>query len=127
MLEIQPSQNTAIRGNVLLINIPPKVWRPKVINRYIPTYNSSDIDEGFFDYKCYGKAVFRPTFQWKDTDRQDLISYQEDKDSEELQAYIKIREDASNEHKSTIINLVKTYWDCFCKKGVRRHSKTSML
>ena len=47
MLEFQPSQNTAIRGNGVLINIPPKVWRPKVINRYIPTNNSSDIDEGF--------------------------------------------------------------------------------
>ena len=82
------------------------MWRPKVINRYIPTDYSSDIDEGIFDYKCYGKAVFRPIFQWKDTDRQDLISYQENKDSEELHAHIKIGEDASNEHKSTIINLV---------------------
>ena len=97
------------------------MWRPKVINRYIPTDYSSDIDEGIFDYKCYGKAVFRPIFQWKDTDRQDLISYQENKDSEELHAHIKIGEDASNEHKSTIINLVKKYWDSFCKKGARRH------
>ena len=76
------------------------MWRPKVINRYIPINNLSDIDEGFFYYKCYGKAVFRPTFQWKDTDRQDLIFYQEDKDSEELHAHIKIGEDASNEYNS---------------------------
>ena len=89
------------------------MWRPKVINRYHPTGYSSDIDEVFFYYKCYGKSVFRPIFQWKDTYRQDLISYQEDTDSEELQAHIKIGEDASNEHKSTIINLVKKYWNCF--------------
>ena len=94
------------------------MWRPKVINRYIPTDNSSDIDEGFFYYKCYSKAVFQRTFQWKDTDRQDLISYQEDKDSKELHAHIKIGEDASNEHKSTIINLVKIYWDFFARKDL---------
>ena len=81
----------------------------------------------FFYYKCYGKAVFQPTFQWKDTDRQDLISYQEDTDSKELQAHIKIGEDASNEHKSTIIILVKTYWDIFCKKGSRRHIHPSSV
>ena len=78
-----------MRGNVLLINISPKVLRSKLINRYIHTDYSSDIDEGVVDYKYYGKAVFRPIFQWKDTDRQDLISYQEDKDSKELQAHIK--------------------------------------
>ena len=79
-----------MRGNILLINIPPKVWRPKVINRYIHTDYSSDIDEAVFDCKCYGKVVFRPIIQWKDTDRQDLISYQEDKNRKELQAHIAI-------------------------------------
>ena len=110
-----------MRGNVLLINISPKVLRSKLINRYIHTDYSSDIDEGVVDYKYYDTAVFRPIFQWNDTDRRDLISYQEDKDSEELQMHIKIGEDASNEYKSTIVNLVKKYWDCFCKKQAKRH------
>ena len=96
------------------------MWRPEVINRYIPVDYSSDIDEGFFDYKCYGKAVFRLISKWKYTDRQDLISYQEDKDSEELHANIRIGKDASNEHKSRIMGIVKKYWDFFGKKGVRR-------
>ena len=73
-----------MRGDVLLITIPPKVWRPKVINRYIPIDYSSDIDEGVFDYKCYGKAVFRPIVSWNDTERQDIIFYQEDEDSEKI-------------------------------------------
>ena len=49
-----------MRGNVLLFNIPPKVWNPKAINRYIPADYLSDINEGVFDYKYNGKAVFRP-------------------------------------------------------------------
>ena len=62
LLEFQPSQNTAMRGNILLINIPSKVWISKAIDRYIPTGHSSDIDEGVFDYKCYGKTLFRRIF-----------------------------------------------------------------
>ena len=58
------------------------MWRPQVINRYIPIDYASDIEEGFIDYKCYGKVAFRPILKWKDTDRQDLISYQEGIDSE---------------------------------------------
>ena len=58
LLEFQPSHNIAIRGNVLLINISLEVWRRKVINRYVPTNYSSNIDEGVFDYKCYDKVVF---------------------------------------------------------------------
>ena len=53
-----------MRGNVLLINITPKVWVSKVINRYIPIDYSGDIYEGVFYYKCYGKAVFRPIVKW---------------------------------------------------------------
>ena len=65
-----------MRGNFLLINIPPKVWKPKVINRYTPVDYSSDIDKGVFDYNCYGKVVFQLISKWKYTDRQDLIFYQ---------------------------------------------------
>ena len=61
-----------------------------MINKYITIDYSSDIDEGVFDYKCYGKAVFRSIVKWKDTERQGLISYQEDKDGEELQVHIRI-------------------------------------
>ena len=62
-----------MRGNVLLITIPPKVSISKEINRYIPIAYSSDIDEGLLDYKCYGKVVFRPIVKWKDIERQHLI------------------------------------------------------
>ena len=47
-----------MRGNFVLINTPLKMWKPKIINIYIPTNYSSDIDEGVFDYKCYDKVVF---------------------------------------------------------------------
>ena len=36
-----------MQGLVLLINIPPKVWRPKQINKFVPTDTYDDIQDGF--------------------------------------------------------------------------------
>ena len=102
-----------------MIIIPPKVWRPKVISRYIPVNDLSDIDEGISDYKQYEKAVFRPISQWKDIERHDMVSYNENEHRAELETNIRIGKDAINDHKSVIIGIVKKYWDFF-KKGARR-------
>ena len=61
--------------NILMIDIPKKIWIPEVKNRYIPLDYSDDIDDGFFVYTCYGKAVFKPKFYWKAYTWNDLIIY----------------------------------------------------
>ena len=43
-----------------MIDTPKKIWIHKVKNRYILLDYSDDIDNGFFDYTHYGKAVFKP-------------------------------------------------------------------
>ena len=45
--------------------------------------------------------------------------YHENEDDEELDTYIRIGENASNEHKSIITGIGKKYSDCFCKNGAR--------
>ena len=109
-----------MRGNVLLINIPPKVWRPKMINKYTPTNQTDDIGEGCFDFKQYGKTMFRPLLKWDYYKWDDTIKFNEVVDKAELVKYIRICKDADIGHKETILGIVIKYWDCFCKKGARR-------
>ena len=40
--------------NILMIDTPKNVWRPKEKNWYIPLNYSDDINDGLFDYTHYG-------------------------------------------------------------------------
>ena len=109
-----------MQGSIILISIPPKVWIPKQINQYVPVDDLSDIEEGVFDYKQYGKTIFRPALRWQDRKRDDIIEYDASIDAVEMDKHIKIGKCVSHEHKSIIHGIVKKYWDCFCNRGARR-------
>ena len=68
-LQFSALQNNTLQGSMLLIKITPKLWRPKMINKYVPVDYPNDVEEGVFDYKQYGKAVFRPVARWQDIER----------------------------------------------------------
>ena len=38
------------RGSIFVISVPPKIWRPKVHNKYTPQDYSIDINDGIFDF-----------------------------------------------------------------------------
>ena len=54
----QSDSATEARGYIFLIEVPPKVWRPKVQNKYTPQDYMIDINDGIFDFDFYGKKVF---------------------------------------------------------------------
>ena len=74
-------------GSILLIEVPAKIWRPKVISRYtIPEYLGEDIDS-ILDYSQYGKCVYKTKLAWENNNhRTDTISYNESLHSSELKA-----------------------------------------
>ena len=39
----------------MAIEVPPKVWITKAVNKYIPPDYVEDIDEGIFYFTQYGK------------------------------------------------------------------------
>ena len=41
-------ERVTTQGSLMFIEIPPKVWIPKVQNRYIPAYYANDIYKGVF-------------------------------------------------------------------------------
>ena len=44
----------------LIIDPPPKIYRLKVQNKYIPLEYGTKIDRGTFDYTHFGKSMFNP-------------------------------------------------------------------
>ena len=110
-----------VAADIFVIEVPPKVWRPKMLNKYKPIEYSDDIDDGVFDFETYGRAVFRPKTRWTPGDsRDDIIEFIAEKHSEELTKNFKVGENVSQEVKERLITIIKKYWDCFCAEGARR-------
>ena len=59
----------------LIIELPPKIYRLKVQNKYITLDYGSKIDGGIFDYIHFRKSMFKPTIDWANHKRTDMITY----------------------------------------------------
>ena len=47
-----------------MTEVSTKIWKPNKENKYgVPDY-SDDIDDGMFDYKVYGKLLFKSNQHW---------------------------------------------------------------
>ena len=59
-----------------MIEVPPKIWRPKVVNRYTtPLLDDDDVGD-ILDYSQYGKCMYKPDLGWsKGATRDDVITY----------------------------------------------------
>jgi hypothetical protein len=110
-----------MQGSVMAIQVPPKVWRPKQQNRFTPPEYANDIDEGVFEFKEFGNAVYRPKEPWPEgAERDDIIHFDAEQHTEELEKNIRINDKIPGELRQEIITLVMKYWDCFCQVGARR-------
>ena len=101
----------------MTIQLPPKVWRPKAENKYIPIDYSDDIDKGLFDFSYNGKTVYRPKEKWSYSDRDDVILFNHDNDIKELMDNLHIGDTVEQKYKDDIICIIKDYWDFFYARG----------
>ena len=109
------------RASCFLIETPPKVWRPKVKNKYIPCPHTADIDDGFFDYQCYGKTFFCPkTTVATAAARNNIITFEGTDDDTELESNLKVGSNVDPDFRQRVKDIIIKYWDCFCKQGARR-------
>ena len=106
-----------------MIEIPPKIWRPKVLSRWKPVELADDIDDGIFDYTSYGgNCVFRPSSSSPVVPvRDDIILFDPLVDDAEFNKTFSLDPSIPSELKQHIKSIVIKYWDCFCKRGVHRH------
>ena len=105
---------------IYAITLPPKVWRPKPSNKYIPVEYSDDIDDGVFDYSHHGHTVYRPKKQWSKGARNDVIVYDNSVDNKELDKDLVIGNEVSSHTRAKLRALIVKYWDCFCNRGAKR-------
>ena len=103
---------------VNVIEIPRKVWLPKVKNEFRPEPQYSDVDEGYFIFQEYGKAVFRSK-PWRPGHRDDVITFDKELHNEDFQS-LKINDNIPVEVKVLLLEICKQYWDCFASEGVSR-------
>ena len=104
-----------------MIEVPPKMWRPKQMNKYEPPEYATDISEGVFDFANYGNTVFRPSDKpWDKGIREDQIIFNDKEHRKELLLHIKIGNTVTTHTANTITDLIIKYWDCFCEEGARR-------
>ena len=106
-------------ARVCVIEVPPKIWRPKVESRYkMPEYGC-DINEGAWDNPNYGKSVYIPKLKWNDMHRDNIIHFQET-DQKELDKYLTVGINSDKTKAHRIVTIIKKYWDCFCKEGAKQ-------
>ena len=67
-----------------MIEVPPKIWKPKIINQFkMPTYN--DVDDGIFQFQSFGNCVYRTNKCWQGRDQDDLIKFDDPTDCKDLE------------------------------------------
>ena len=93
-----------------MIGIPPKIWRPKLQNRYIHIDYSNDVNEGVFDFSHYGRTVFCPKIKWSDKDWDEIILFDKASDTEELIKKIYIGKIINWRYKEELTSIIQRYW-----------------
>lgn len=106
-----------------MIEVPPKIRRPKSQNQYIPLDYGDEIHDGRFNFEYKGKAVWQLTTSTGKIcipARDDLIIYDPILHSTELMKGLGINDNVSDAVKLQVKAIVITYWDCFCEEGACR-------
>ena len=104
-----------------MIEVPAKIWGPKVISKYTsPEYYSNNIDN-ILDYAQFGNCVYRNNLAWADNSgRSDIIKYNDKEHWEELNIDLQFDDTIDATTQSCIIDIIKKFWDCFVNVGAKR-------
>ena len=108
-----------LKANMHVITVPPKIWRPKPIDRFILLPPYPDIDDILYHFPAYGLAIRRtkeaPPPASK---RDDLILWDEDIHLSHLQKYLHLRDDIDINVRNAILSVIKQTWDAFDEQGL---------
>ena len=102
------------------IEIPPKVWRPKVRNAYrTPTYGD-ELDPDLYVCPRFGKSLRRTEPLRELPPRIDIRLWNAATDQVEFDAVIKLPEHMGPEICAELVSIIHDNWDCFYAEGARR-------
>ena len=104
-----------------MIEVPAKIWRPKIVSKYTtPNLDDKDIDD-LLDYSQYGKCVYKQKLEWyDDSTRNDVILYDNTIYASELTKYLHCDDSVDTITRAAITNIIEEYWNYFIKEGAKR-------
>jgi hypothetical protein len=108
----------SVSSTALVIDVPPKIWRPKPKACYIPLDPTSEFDDDLFVFRQFGAALYRPRPPFE-IDRDDIRLFDPDRDMEEFLAGFRIGNDVDPAVEADIRNIIQRRWDCFYEEGAR--------
>ena len=108
------------KSSVCFISLSPKIWQPKVTQKYKTPDYADDSGDSIFDYAAFGNCAFRPDLSWEDAKHNDLIEFINDSDTTKLEKNMNIGKTVDDPTSKNIIQIIQKHWDCFCKEGARR-------
>lgn len=94
--------------SIHVIDIPKKVWSPKI----------KSVDEGYFLFERFGKAVFRAT-KWEPGLRNDVIKFDPIKHNKDFES-LNIDKSTLDEVKKMLLIICEAFWNCFANERVIR-------
>ena len=105
-----------------LINIPPKIWQPKPINRFtLSDHNPNNVDKDLYLLPSYGhRALLCHPAQPLDFAicRNDVILWDAAKHQEEFNRVITIPSTLDSDTRNCLTDIIHHYWDSFIACGV---------
>ena len=118
LLPREPSTSTDPLASTFVIEVPPKIWRPKPLDKYVPIDYSNDIDESVFEFEQFGKAICHPPEPFINV-RTDIHVWEKERDSPEFNKNFVIGLDVAPEIRDKIVDIIESHWDCFYGAGVQ--------
>jgi hypothetical protein len=107
--------------NQFVIEVPAKLWRPKPTDKYKPMDYADDVDGNVFVFERFGKSMRRQKNPFVQTrDIQDIQVWDALRDQAEFDENFKIDPNIDEDIRTSVTDIIQTYWDCFYSAGVRK-------
>jgi hypothetical protein len=100
-----------------MIDVPSKIWRPKLEKRYVPLDYGDDLDDELLIFTQYGKSVRRNPVVFEST-RTDVHLWDSGRDLAEFKKGFRLGQDVDFATRGKIEMMVQKYWDVFYEAGV---------
>ena len=124
--EVERAQQRRAAGDTSNpVETSKRIWRPQVTSEYKePDCIPDPLGDMEILYKDYGKPLWINKTVLPPRD--DVIQYCPTKHNPELARNLQWR-DCPDEHKPTMEQLIKQFWDVFAEEGVRNHIRGALF
>jgi hypothetical protein len=102
-----------------VIDVPPKIWRPKPVDRHTPLDHGDDVDGNIFEFEQRGETFCHPAKPFI-IQQDDIHLWDCARDFIEFEKNFVIGVDVNPDVKAPIVGIVKDHWDCFYEAGAKK-------